>query len=109
MESDSQYKILYYSGFNHSFKKLSKKYKHSFDKDFNLLTEVIVGKLPLSDENPRNLPNADVIPGIGNDACLPIVKIRMLIKEAKKMIGRAIPYLFFLRYSRHSSSNLSVT
>ena len=93
MSPEKEYNISYYSGFDNVFKKTAKKYKHTFDKDFDTLLKVITGKLPFVNEDLRKIPQTNIIPNLGDDIKLPIAKTRMFIKECREHKGRVI-FLF---------------
>lgn len=85
--------MIYYSGFDKSFKKALKEYKRTFDTDFGNLQKVIKGKLPLIGEDPRKLPQARQISDLGEKIKHPIIKMRMHIRECQEHKGRVV-FLF---------------
>ena len=116
MSTNSEYNIIYYSGFDKRFKNALKKI-NTLDTDFGTLLTVITGKLPLVHEDPRKLPNnPHVIAGLGSKVKFPIVKIGMHIKQMKGLRGRAIflfdkskKNIFFIDiYIKHKNENHNV-
>lgn len=87
----SEYYVNEFSDYKNLYKKVRKKYKHSFDEDHARALKVITRKLPLLNGNLEKLPNSTIaISGLGESVKLPIAKTRIHIKEARATTGRLI-------------------
>ncbi len=79
-----------YSGFSKCYKKVWKKYRHTFEEDYQRVITVIKRKIAIENGNHRYIPNSNQIQGLGKDIKLPIIKTRVQIKEARDNCGRLI-------------------
>lgn len=86
------YSVEEHSKFDDLYKKARKKYKHSFDDDFNTVIDVIETKISgsLYDQDPRKLPGTVVISGLGAGVQHDVCKTRIYIEDANGKIGRLV-------------------
>ncbi|MFH1650425.1 MAG: hypothetical protein ABIA93_07820 [Candidatus Woesearchaeota archaeon] len=88
---DSEYTVLESPDFYKHYKKVRKKYKHTFDNDFKLAIQVITKKLAILNGNYLNLPGTPkTVDGLGEKATHAVVYTRVHIREAQDKVGRLV-------------------
>lgn len=86
----TEYEIHQYSEFPKQYKKVAKRYPHTFDDDFNEVKKMIRKKLGWVGDNPDKVSSTDEISGLGEEVELPILKTDVIIEEAGQKTGRLI-------------------
>jgi len=85
----SEFTQHFYSEFDKKFKHVMKKFKHSFPKDFELVTSKVIIN-GIINRGINNIPKTDKISGLGESVKFPIFKTQMYIVEAKDYCGRVV-------------------